>query len=52
MIKSLRKIYVIGITIRILLLFLGIFMDNHFHISYTDIDYKVFTDGAKYVTMG
>ena len=52
MIKSLKKVYAIGISIRIFLLILGIVMDSHFHISYTDIDYKVFTDGARYVTMG
>lgn len=52
MINSLKKVYAIGISIRIFLLVLGIMMDKHFHITYTDIDYKVFTDGAKYVTKG
>ena len=49
-INSLKKIYFVGITIRIILLIIGILMDNYFHITYTDIDYKVFSDGAKYIT--
>ena len=49
MLKNTKLIFFFAITIRITLFLIGVYVDNNSTSSYTDIDYKVFTDGAKYV---
>lgn len=45
-----KHIYLAAFVVRLLLFFLSIIFDTYTTIGYTDIDYKVFTDGARYVT--
>ena len=42
----------LGLTARIVLLIVGIWMDRNTSVGFTDLDYKVFSDGAKYVLRG
>lgn len=49
---SLKTIFGLGILIRILFLLIGLYMDLYSHVKFTDLDYKVVTDGAKYVLQG
>ncbi|XP_023945501.2 GPI mannosyltransferase 1 [Bicyclus anynana] len=42
----------IGALIRAVLIVYSIYHDDHYSVSYTDIDYKVFTDAAKHVYKG
>ena len=44
-----KKITFLALLIRILLFLLGLYIDKYTPSSYTDIDYKVFTDGASYL---
>ena len=46
------KVFTSAIILRITLLFYGIFQDAHSSLPYTDIDYFVFTDAARYVSQG
>ena len=41
-----------AIILRIILLFYGLFQDAHSPLKYTDIDYFVFTDAARYTSLG
>lgn len=41
-----------AILLRIILLFYGLYQDAHSPMKYTDIDYIVFTDAARYVSRG
>ncbi|OAX77162.1 hypothetical protein ACJ72_08542, partial [Emergomyces africanus] len=41
-----------AILLRVVLLFSGLYQDAHSPIKYTDIDYFVFTDAAKFVSQG
>ncbi len=41
-----------GISLRIVLLLYGLYQDTHAPLKYTDIDYNVFTDAARYVSYG
>lgn len=43
---------VIGFMIRVLLVVYGHIHDHFFDVKYTDVDYRVFTDGAKYLSEG
>lgn len=46
-----NKIHILAILIKILLIFYGEYHDNHSQVKYTDIDYKVYNDAARYLTM-
>jgi phosphatidylinositol glycan class M len=41
-----------GYIVRILMIFIGLYIDNHTHLWYTDFDYGVFSDAASHVWQG
>lgn len=42
----------IAFVLRILFVVYGYYHDKYFKVPYTDVDYKVFTDAARYITQG
>ncbi|CRG85411.1 GPI mannosyltransferase I, putative [Plasmodium relictum] len=44
-----RIIYFLGILLRIIIYYYGSWQDNNLNVKFTDIDYYVFSDAAKYV---
>ena len=50
--KSIVPHLAFGAFIRLALVFYGVFHDQLFRLKYTDVDYVVFTDGAKYLVEG
>ena len=49
---QLRKLLLVSIALRALLIAYGELQDRSSAVKYTDIDYNVFTDAARYVTQG
>lgn len=47
---SSKWIHIIAISIKIILIIYGEYHDLHSQVKYTDIDYKVYTDAARYIT--
>jgi GPI mannosyltransferase 1 subunit M len=47
--NSTSRIIVASIVLRVVLLIYGIYQDAHSPLKYTDVDYFVFTDAARYV---
>lgn len=41
-----------ALLLRLILIVVGELVDRYFHVAYTDIDYHVFTDAARYVQKG
>lgn len=46
---SFKNVVIISIAIRVLLIFYSEWHDKHAVVKYTDIDYRVFTDAARYL---
>ncbi|KYN97926.1 GPI mannosyltransferase I [Plasmodium gaboni] len=44
-------IFCVGIIIRIIIYYYGRWQDKNFNVKFTDIDYYVFSDAAKYILM-
>jgi phosphatidylinositol glycan class M len=49
---SWRTLFTFGLVIRLLLVGWGELQDRLFQVAYTDVDYLVFSDGAKYIAQG
>ena len=49
---TLTKVFTYAIIFRMILLFYGLFQDSYSALPYTDTDYFVFTDAARYVSNG
>ncbi|XP_074599652.1 phosphatidylinositol glycan anchor biosynthesis class M [Brevipalpus obovatus] len=49
---SLRAHLIFGYLVRVFSILWGLIQDQIFHLPYTDIDYTVFTDGARYMKSG
>jgi GPI mannosyltransferase 1 subunit M len=47
-----RAVFSSAIVLRVILLFYGLIQDEYSPLKYTDIDYFVFTDAARYVSRG
>ena len=49
---SLPWILYLGSALRIVLIAFGRWQDTHFDVKYTDIDYVVYTDAARFLANG
>ncbi len=43
---------IVGLIVRLVLLIFGLWQDAHLRVKYTDIDYEVYTDAARFVAGG
>lgn len=50
--QSPKSVFTAAILLRVVLLFYGLFQDAHSPMKYTDIDYYVFTDAARFISRG
>jgi len=50
--NSTSRIIILSVSLRLILLIYGIFHDAHSPLKYTDVDYYVFTDAARFVHLG
>lgn len=46
------NIFALAIAVRAILLAFGSWQDSHLAVKYTDIDYEVYTDAARYMVQG
>ena len=46
---SIKNIFIIGLGIRVILFAYGYYQDNYTSIKFSDLDYQVVNDGARYV---
>ncbi|CRG95898.1 GPI mannosyltransferase I, putative [Plasmodium gallinaceum] len=44
-----KIIYFLGIFLRVIIYYYGLWQDNNLNVKFTDVDYYVFSDAAKYV---
>lgn len=47
-----KRIIMLALASRFIMFGISYYMDNYCKTTFTDLDYSVFTDGAKYVSMG
>lgn len=52
LLTSPSSLFSAAISLRVVLLLYGLYQDSHAALKYTDIDYNVFTDAARYVAYG
>lgn len=50
--NSFVKYFVVGLSIRVATIIYGEWHDEHWQVPFTDVDYKVFSDAARYVEEG
>lgn len=48
--SALYRLLLIGFLVRIVMIVVGEVLDGQWQLKYTDVDYHVFSDGARYVT--
>jgi GPI mannosyltransferase 1 subunit M len=52
LLTSASSVFSAAISLRVVLLFYGLYQDANAPLKYTDVDYNVFTDAARYVAYG
>jgi phosphatidylinositol glycan class M len=49
---KMQRLMMTGTALRIILFIYGVYQDSHPVLKYTDIDYSVFSDAARFVSQG